>query len=630
MCLGQTSFSQTNRIAIYKTLLADAKDSTVKLDAYLNLCDQEFSLNTDSLYQYAMQAKKLAVSLKDKRKKILANVAIETWLERKNLFDSALAMANNDLRNLTYERDAELYSKVMMQKCYALMKNNRQKEALSETYFFLTQAEEQGDIASQVYSRLLIGVVYRNMGQTELAWKWFQLADQTVTGSAWEEKKNQFGTYFLLGMMYNWRATADSDLKKYAIDSAMSVQYLDRSIKDSRYYEDLAILARSLNVKASAIGSPQNVAQEGSYVMEAKSIYEKLHDTLSMLNTISPLCFYYIDEGHPEKGIAACKAGLEMVKRGNSFPIFDLYEALADCYKAAGNYEAYAATLGKIINLKDSVYKINSEHDLADLNAQYDDQKKQNTIIRQQLDIAAKRNSLYGFIILSGLLFFILVFLYRYDSRLRKKQKEKQVVAIAAAEEAERKRISADLHDNIGAYAAAAASSLLTLEPESPKDRNILSMLQGNMQEMITQLNDSIWALNKKSLPLTNIGDRFKLFVQKLEFAYPQIIISIEENITSDISLSPFQALHLYRTMQEALNNALKHSRCHNILVNIISNEKLLQISIADDGIGMNNIAANGNGINNLKMRAKESGWDTVWEASQCGGTRVIITSASG
>src|SRR5665213_701619 len=166
MCLGQTSFSQTNRIAIYKTLLADAKDSTVKLDAYLNLCDQEFSLNTDSLYQYAMQAKKLAVSLKDKRKKILANVAIETWLERKNLFDSALAMANNDLRNLTYERDEELYSKVMMQKCYALMKNNRQKEALSETYFFLTQAEEQGDIASQVYSRLLIGVVYRNMGQT--------------------------------------------------------------------------------------------------------------------------------------------------------------------------------------------------------------------------------------------------------------------------------------------------------------------------------------------------------------------------------------------------------------------------------------------------------------------------------
>jgi signal transduction histidine kinase len=630
MFLGQTSFSQTNRISIYKTLLAGATDSTVKLDAYLNLCDQEFSLNTDSLYEYAMLAKKLATELKDNQKKILANVAIETWLERKNLFDSALTMANNDLKHLNYDHDAEVYSKVMMQKCYALMKNNRQKEALTETYFFLTQAEEQGDITSQIFSKLLIGVVYRNMGQTELAWKWFRQADNTVTDSAWEEKKNQFGTYFLLGMMYNWRADADSDPQKYIADSTMSVQYLDRSIKDSRYYENLAILARSLNVKASAIGSPQNVALEGSYVMEAKRIYESLHDTLSMLNTISPLCFYYIDEGHPEKGIAACKDGLEMVRRGNSFPTFDLYEALAQCYKAEGNYEAYAETLRTIINLKDSVYKINSEHDLADLNAKYDDQKKQNTIIRQQLDIAAKRNSMYGFIILSGMLFFIIVFLYRYDNKMRKKQKEKEVVAIAAAEEAERKRISADLHDNIGAYAAAAASSLLTLEPESLKDRNILAMLKGNMQEMITQLNDSIWALNKKSLPLTNIGDRFKLFVQKLEFAYPQIVISIEENITSDISLSPFQALHLYRTMQEALNNALKHSRCSNVIVNITSSETLLEISIADDGIGIRNMNGNGNGINNLKMRAKESGWNTSWEDNPCGGTRVIISSASG
>jgi signal transduction histidine kinase len=629
MCWGTHSFSQTNRIAIYKTLLAGAKDSTVKLDAYLNLCDQEFSLNTDSLYQYAILAKKLASELKDNGKKILANVAIEIWLERKNLFDSALAMANNDLKHINYDHDGDVYSKVMMQKCYALMKNNRQKEALTETYFFLTQAEEQGDITSQLFSKLLIGIVYRNMGQTELAWKWFREADNTVTGPAWEEKKNQFGTYFLLGMMYNWRADADTDPKKYISDSLMSIHYLDRSIKDSRYYENLAILARSLNVKASAVGNPQNVALEGSYVMEAKSIYEKLHDTLSMLNTISPLCFYYIDDGHPEKGIAACKVGLEMVRRGNSFPIFDLYEALAQCYKAAGNFEAYAETLRTIINLKDSVYKINSEHDLADLNAKYDDQKKENTIIRQQLDIAAKRNSLYGFIILSGMLFFSIVFLYRYDKKMRKKQREKQIVAVAAAEQAERKRISADLHDNIGAYAAAAVSSLQTLEPQSLKEKNILSMLKSNMQEMITQLNDSIWALNKKSLPLTNIGDRFKLFVQKLEFAYPKIIITIEENITSDISLSPFQALHLYRTMQEALNNALKHSRCSNIIVCIISGEELLEISIADDGTGMHGLNGNGNGISNLKMRAKESGWNTLWEDNPCGGTRVIISLAT-
>jgi signal transduction histidine kinase len=117
------------------------------------------------------------------------------------------------------------------------------------------------------------------------------------------------------------------------------------------------------------------------------------------------------------------------------------------------------------------------------------------------------------------------------------------------------------------------------------------------------------------------------LFIQKLELAYPDVDISLEENIEYDRLLSPFQTLHLFRIMQEGLNNALRHSKCNNVLVSIFSNEEKLQISISDDGIGMNNTNPNGNGVNNLRERAKESGWNALWANNKGRGTSVIIST---
>jgi signal transduction histidine kinase len=166
------------------------------------------------------------------------------------------------------------------------------------------------------------------------------------------------------------------------------------------------------------------------------------------------------------------------------------------------------------------------------------------------------------------------------------------------------------------------------MHPGDPQSTHTLRMLKNNVQDMITQLNDSIWALNKKEVRLTAISDRFKVFVQKLEHAYPAIDISYDEEIALDRVLSPFQALHLFRMMQEALNNALRHSRSSIIHIMMFSNDELMQASISDNGIGMDASGTEGNGIHNLKTRAKESGWHAEWINNKDRGTSVIITTA--
>jgi len=619
--------AQTNKIEIFKATFYNAITPLQKADAALAISSQSHSLNNDTLYYYASVAKKIAVDLKDKEREIMADVFIEDYLVRKNLFDSALKICNADLKNLDYKHNKDAYSKIMMQKCFCLAKANRNTSALDFCYKFLAESEEYNDSASQIYTKCIIGIVYRDLQQTDLAMNWFLKANAITSNASYESIKNEFGVYFLLGMMYNWKFDGDNLQNEKLRDSVKAIYFLDRSIDDSRRYENLSILAKALNVKAATIGNRANVEEEGRYVKEADRIYSQLNDTSSMLNTISPMCFYYMDEGHPEKGIAACKEGIRIASLSNSYPVLDLYEALGQCYYAAGDYPKYAETLNSIIRIKDSLYKVNSTHDLAELNATYEDQKKENIIIRQKLDITSKKYSILLISIITGILLIGFFLLYRYYTRKQKKMKQEEIAAVSRAQEGERKRISADLHDNIGAYAAAAASTIGSINAKDNQSTLRLNLLKNNIQDMIAHLNDSIWALNKMEVLLTGVSDRFKIFVQKLEPSYPHISILIDEKIDNDHTLSSFQALHLFRIMQEALNNALRHSQCSCIKINIQSNPSQISINIEDNGTGMPSTKINGNGVANLKMRALELGWSAEWINNEIGGTSVLIHS---
>jgi signal transduction histidine kinase/ligand-binding sensor domain-containing protein len=195
----------------------------------------------------------------------------------------------------------------------------------------------------------------------------------------------------------------------------------------------------------------------------------------------------------------------------------------------------------------------------------------------------------------------------------------------------ERERISRDLHDNLGAYAAAIASNIDAIKnSQYVSDINFLHRLQNNSQSIINQLNNTIWALNKEAISLTAISDRFKIFLQKIQPNYSQVDITIKETITHDQTLSPANALHLFRIMQEAVNNALRHSKCQNIFIRISSSESW-EICINDDGKGIPDLdekLITGNGLRNIKLRCAEAGWIVTWQNAIPNGTELVIYPA--
>jgi len=194
----------------------------------------------------------------------------------------------------------------------------------------------------------------------------------------------------------------------------------------------------------------------------------------------------------------------------------------------------------------------------------------------------------------------------------------------------ERERISRDLHDNLGAYAAAIAVNVSKVK-EGSKATKMIEELQSNSQAIVTQLNDTIWALNREAISLTAISDRFKVFLQKIQPSYQQINVIIHESIHKDAYLSPANALHLFRIMQEAVNNAARHSKCTYINIIIESNDNW-RVVIKDDGLGINDDdrKTSGNGLRNMRQRATEAGWEIKWEDEEPHGTRLTISPGTG
>ncbi len=127
---------------------------------------------------------------------------------------------------------------------------------------------------------------------------------------------------------------------------------------------------------------------------------------------------------------------------------------------------------------------------------------------------------------------------------------EKQLTerAVRSAEEKERKRMSRDLHDNIGAYATALMANTEQLKKHASTNgmQQSAENVSENAQDIMSSLQETIWVLNNDVITITDFIDRFKLFSKKMLQNFPEIQIRFKEQLDKDFELSPAEALHLF------------------------------------------------------------------------------------
>jgi signal transduction histidine kinase len=624
---------QTNIIDSLKLQYEKSPDAETKLDDLLALCEYHQSIQKDSLYQYAKTAGWLAKNKIDKGR--AAIVLINAYLRlRKTDSAETIVNANLPLYDVKDPATREIHFALASLQVDCFGEKTNYEEAVAALYKIIGQAEQYNDLPVLAKNMSTIGVINYNLNHIPEAFTWY------FKGLANCKDEPAFYSpaavlYINLAETYRWVEKTDS-----------AIYYINKAIPLCENAGNFFYLANALRVKASIYKAQRNYELAEKTMLECIAIRQKTEGTLPLSNEKLTLANIYLNWGKTDKAIYELTTALalsdslnskaKISSTGGEADILKIscFTTLARCYKLKGDDKNYSATLEKTIAAKDAFYEANSANALAELQTKYELQKKESTIIKQKLDITQKNYLFYGSLILAVFTLLVLWLLfknYRRKQSIKMEfalQEEKRIDtrSIIDAEEQERKRIAADLHDNIGAYASAIRADVEKISTSGSEKNNIsLENLEQHSQEIINSLRDTIWVLNKENITITGISDRVKSYIGKLQPTYNHIQFHINEDIKNDLRINSQNALNIFRIMQEAIHNALRHSNAENIYVDIISHQNFL-IKIADDGKGMENCFANtGNGLLNMKSRAKEIGMDLSIFSTANEGTTVSL-----
>lgn len=175
---------------------------------------------------------------------------------------------------------------------------------------------------------------------------------------------------------------------------------------------------------------------------------------------------------------------------------------------------------------------------------------------------------------------------------------------IVGAQEAERRRIAQELHDEIGQNLTAIILELKRArERVDPEIAEALADAQELARESLDELRRISYHLRPLALDDLGLGSALATLCQGLSTRTGTAIVC--DVPSGRVQLAGDAELALYRIAQEALTNALRHADCRQIRVQLrddAPDDVLLRV--ADDGIGMQPDAHPSDGIRGMRERA--------------------------
>ncbi|HAM99449.1 MAG TPA: hypothetical protein DCQ26_12650 [Marinilabiliales bacterium] len=185
-------------------------------------------------------------------------------------------------------------------------------------------------------------------------------------------------------------------------------------------------------------------------------------------------------------------------------------------------------------------------------------------------------------------------------------EKTKRITALFDGQEFERHRISRDLHDGLAQQLIAIKMMLENLISKKELADEV------KINELKTQINHSVDELRKISYDLAPAG----IMEFSLEIGLENLCRQIQKNVQIQIDFSAYgdftdlsqrTKIYLYRIVQEALNNVIKHAKASQVLIQLTDTNSNLVLMIEDNGKGFNYDTNNlglGKGLFNMRERS--------------------------
>jgi len=513
-----------------------------------------------------------------------------------------------------------------------------------------------------------IGLIYWNKGDNDEAIKFYnkslnlfeELDDQKGIGNAlnnigliyWEQERLEEALIYQREGLQNYLSINH----EYGIGASytnIGRLYDEIGLKDSAYfYSYLSIqnkiksndnygLAISFNNIATIYEEDNQIDSALNYYSKSIETYKKLGNYGRCASSIYNLAYLYEEKlGNQTKAEKYLLEALDYAEESGAKTIlFKIYGNLGRLYYDLGKYNLASDFLLKRIQIHDSIYNIDRDEKIAEIQTKYETEKKDKNIavleakkVQAELKISNRNNWIIrlgaGFIamILFGLL------LIQRNKRKAESEKDLAIIheqeqgikAIIEAQEEERKRIAKDLHDGIVQQLGGVIISWRKLINENKTEKHYEKDLLKSLEDSSDELREISHRMMPKALSELGVVAALEDLLEKSlghsEIKYEFECFGINERFKENIEIT------IYRIAQELINNILKHSEADHINFQLVKTGGIIALIVEDNGKGFSiNKKKKGIGLMNISSRLDAVNGTINFETGDKNGTLITI-----
>ena len=193
---------------------------------------------------------------------------------------------------------------------------------------------------------------------------------------------------------------------------------------------------------------------------------------------------------------------------------------------------------------------------------------------------------------------------------------------VLVAQEAERRRVAQELHDEIGQNLTAAVLELNRVRDGGVVLGDALDDVQALVRVSLETLSEITARLRPATFDDLGLASALQSLAADSE---RRTGIEVETVVDGALQvIDPDAELVLYRVAQEALTNALRHGACSRVSIEVRRENGAVLLRVTDDGAGLGD-AMSGAGIRGMRERAAMIGGRLRFSAPETGGTSVEL-----
>ncbi|AMQ55798.1 tetratricopeptide repeat-containing sensor histidine kinase [Algoriphagus sanaruensis] len=523
-----------------------------------------------------------------------------------------------------------------------------------------------GDSTGMAGSKSNLASIHQRLYQTDSAMAYY------VEALSYYEK---VGNDRYVNFIKNNLGVLHEDLRNYP----KALEFYEEVAEYREKNEMIQDLAMLYNNMGNIYKNTKSYDRSEEYLKKALKNGLQVGDSLVISVTYLNLASMYNAADRPDEAILAAETGIKIAEKVNSkydqammqYALGNSYSKKKQYLKAKSAFQSAISVLEKLnaqdevssiqlrmipifaaLNMPDSAQYYTDlyidyrntltekqiEQFTAELQTKYETEKKDQEIASQQLAIRNKNIQLYGSLFLALALGIVGYLLYSQQKlKNRQLQQEAELKAALAQLETQNKLqeqrmlISRDLHDNIGAqltFIISAIENLKYFEPIKEQLTARYDSIANFTKQTITELRDTIWAMNSGQVSWESLTGRIQDYLQKARQSTPSIDFSFEKDpsIAGDQTINSSDSIQILRIIQEAVQNAVKYSGAKVVHVQVRKSADGFQIEISDDGKGFEESAINpGNGLYNMRKRAEELGGLLELNSNPGKGTQITL-----